>query len=191
MYQRVVIVGNLGRAPEMRYTPSGTPVANFPVATHRRWTDTDGNNQEETTWFRVTVFGRQAEVCNQFLEKGRIVLCEGEIRTSQYEDQQGITRYGWELRASAVKFLGGQGDRQISLSAGRVCLLFQIVIGFVDQGTKFRKSFTTAHGLDRHADFQIRGSGVGVGGLRAAGLQISRSGTMPPTRIWPPQNSTV
>jgi single-strand DNA-binding protein len=111
MYQRVVIVGNLGRDPEMRYTASGTPVANFPVATNRRWTDPDGTTQEETTWFKVSVFGRQAEVCNQFLEKGRLVLCDGEIRTSQYEDQQGITRQGWELRANAVKFLAGSGER--------------------------------------------------------------------------------
>jgi single-strand DNA-binding protein len=111
MYQHVVIVGNLGRNPEMRYTANGTPVANFPVATNRRWTDSDGNAQEETTWFRVSVFGRQAEVCNQYLEKGRSVLCAGEIRTSQFEDQQGVTRYSWELRADSVKFLGGPGDR--------------------------------------------------------------------------------
>jgi single-strand DNA-binding protein len=111
MYQRVVVVGNLGRDPEMRYTASGTPVANFPVATNRRWKDGEGNMQEETTWFRVSVFGRQAEVCSQYLEKGRMVLCEGEIRTSQYEDQQGVTRYSWELRASTVRFLGGPGER--------------------------------------------------------------------------------
>lgn len=109
MYQRVVIVGNLGRDPELRYTASGTPVANFPVATNRKWSDSEGNANEETTWFRVSVFGRQAETCNQYLEKGRGVLCEGEIRTSQYEDQQGVTRYSWELRANIVKFLGG-GD---------------------------------------------------------------------------------
>lgn len=111
MYQRIVIVGNLGRDPEMRYTASGTPVANFPVATNRKWSDADGTMQEETTWFRVSVFGRQAEVCNQYLQKGRQVLCEGEIRTSTYTDQNGIERSGWEVRASAVKFIGGQGDR--------------------------------------------------------------------------------
>ncbi len=110
MYQRVVIVGNLGRDPELRYTASGTPVANFPVATNRRWTDNEGNPNEETTWFRVSVFGRQAEICNQYLEKGRSVLVDGEIRTSQYEDQQGVTRYSWELRGNIVKFLGGPGD---------------------------------------------------------------------------------
>jgi single-strand DNA-binding protein len=111
MYQRTVIVGNLGRDPEMRYTASGTPVANFPVATNRKWSDNDGNLQEETTWFRVSVFGRQAEVCNQFLQKGRTVLCDGDIRTSTYTDQNGVERNSWELRASVVKFMGGAGER--------------------------------------------------------------------------------
>ncbi len=111
MYQRIVIVGNLGRDPEMRYTASGTPVANFPVATNRKWSDSDGNSQEETTWFRVSVFGRQAEVCNQYLQKGRQVLCDGEIRTSTYTDQNGVERSGWEVRANTIKFIGGQGDR--------------------------------------------------------------------------------
>ena len=111
MYQRVVIVGNLGRDPEMRYTSSGSAVAHFPVATNRRWTDADGNTQEETTWFRVTVWGRQAETCNQYLEKGRLVLADGEIRTSQYDDQQGVTRYSWELRANTVKFLSTPGEK--------------------------------------------------------------------------------
>lgn len=111
MYQRVTIVGNLGRDPEMRYTASGTPVANFPVATNRVWSDNEGNRQEETTWFRVSVFGRQAEVCNQYLAKGRTVLCEGDIRTSTYTDQNGVERHSWELRALVIKFLGAPGDR--------------------------------------------------------------------------------
>lgn len=111
MYQNVVIVGHLGKDPEVRYLPSGTPTANFPVATNRRWTDNEGNNHDETTWFRVSVFGRQAEVCSQFLEKGRLVLVEGDIRTGQYDDPQGVTRYTWELRANVVKFLGSAGER--------------------------------------------------------------------------------
>jgi len=111
MYQRVVVVGNLGRDPEMRYTANGTPVANFPVATNRVWNDGDGNRQEETTWFRVSVFGRQAEVCNQYLQKGRMVLVEGDIRTSTYTDQDGVERNGWELRGNVIKFLGGAGER--------------------------------------------------------------------------------
>jgi single-strand DNA-binding protein len=111
MYQKVVIVGHLGNDPEMRYTASGAPVVHFRVATNRKWSDNEGNAQEETTWFRVTVWGRQAETCNQYLEKGRLVLCEGDIRTSQFTDQQGEVRYTWELRAYTVKFLGGPGER--------------------------------------------------------------------------------
>jgi single-strand DNA-binding protein len=118
MYQRVVIVGNLGRDPELRYTASGAPVVNFPVAVNRRWTDNDGNAQEETTWFRVTCWGRQAETCNQYLEKGRLVLCEGDIRTGQYDDAQGVTRYTWELRANNVKFLSGPGNDSVRVPAG-------------------------------------------------------------------------
>jgi single-strand DNA-binding protein len=112
MYQRIVIVGNLGRDPEMRYTATGTAVTNFTVATNRRWTDPDGSAHDETTWFRVSVFGRQAEACANYLKKGRMVLCDGEMRTSQYEDQQGVTRTSWELRASNVKFLGGPGGER-------------------------------------------------------------------------------
>jgi len=110
MFQRVIIVGNLGRDPEMRYTSTGRPVTTLNVATNRRWTDGEGQRQEETTWFRVVVWGKQAESCNQYLTKGRQVLVEGRIRTSQYEDKSGQTRYTWELVARNVRFLGGRGE---------------------------------------------------------------------------------
>ena len=80
MYQKIVIVGNLGRDPEMRYTPSGQPVTNLSVATNRKWTSADGTPGEETIWFRVSVWGKQAETCNQYLSKGRQVLVEGRLR---------------------------------------------------------------------------------------------------------------
>ena len=108
-YQQIVLVGNLGTDPEMKYTASGVAVAKMPVATNRRWSDGEGETKEETTWFRVVVFGKQAEACHQYLEKGRQVLVEGRISTSQYEDKDGITRYGWEVVASTVRFLGGSG----------------------------------------------------------------------------------
>ena len=110
MYQKVIIVGNLGQDPEMRYTASGKPVTNLNVATNRGWTNAEGQPQEETTWFRVVVWGKQAEACNQYLSKGRQVLVEGEIRTRQYEDKSGQTRYAWDLVARNVRFLGTRGE---------------------------------------------------------------------------------
>ena len=80
MYQKVIIMGNLGRDPEMRYTPQGTPVTNFSVATSYKWTGADGTPNEETTWFRVSAWGRMAEVCNEYLSKGRQVFVEGRLR---------------------------------------------------------------------------------------------------------------
>ena len=117
MYQKVVIVGNLGTDPEMRYTPSGQAVTNFSVATNRRWSDSQGNQQEETVWFRVSVWGKMAEVCNQYLAKGRQVLVEGTMRPDPetggpriWTDQNGQPRASFELTGREVKFLGTRGD---------------------------------------------------------------------------------
>jgi single-strand DNA-binding protein len=111
MYQRFIIVGNLGADPEMRYTPSGTPVTNFSVATNRRWTDAEGQPQEETTWFRVVAWRKQAELCNQYLSKGRQVLVEGErLRASPYLNREGQPAASLELTARIVRFLGGRPE---------------------------------------------------------------------------------
>lgn len=114
MYHKVIIVGNLGRDPEMRYTPDGQPVTNFSVATNRRWTDAQGQLQEETTWFRVSVFGRQAEACAQYLSKGRQVLVEGRLRPDPqtggpriWTRSDGTAGASYEVIARQVKFLGG------------------------------------------------------------------------------------
>jgi len=106
MYQSTIVVGYLGRDPEMRYTPSGVPVTDFSVATTRRWTSQDGTPQEKTTWFRVTAWRKLAETCSQYLSKGRLVLVEGEIDASAWTDQSGNPRATLELRARTVKFLG-------------------------------------------------------------------------------------
>jgi single-strand DNA-binding protein len=115
MYQKLTIVGNLGGDPEMRYTPSGQAVTNFSVATNRRWTGSDGQQQEETTWFRVSVWGKQAEVCNQYLSKGRQVLVEGRLTPDKesggpriWTDQNGQPRASYEMSAFEVRFLGGR-----------------------------------------------------------------------------------
>ncbi|RME86045.1 MAG: single-stranded DNA-binding protein [Caldilineae bacterium] len=109
MYQNTIIVGNLGRDPEMRYTPSGVPVTSFSVAVNRRWTGQDGQPQEKTTWFRVTAWRRLAELCNEYLRKGQRVLVEGEVDASAWTGQDGQPRATLELTARNVRFLGGPG----------------------------------------------------------------------------------
>lgn len=117
MFQKVTIVGNLGGDPDLRYTPSGDPVCNFNVATNRKWTGQDGQPAEETVWFRVSVWGKQAESCNTYLNKGRQVLCEGRLTPDKatggpriWTDNEGNARSGFDLRAFEVKFLGGKQD---------------------------------------------------------------------------------
>ena len=110
MYQNIVVVGNLGRDPEMRYTASGTPVTSFSVATTRRWKSAEGEDREKTTWFRVSAWGQLAEVCNQYLTKGRLVLVEGEVDASAWTGNDGEARATLELRARNVQFLGRRGD---------------------------------------------------------------------------------
>ncbi|MEN6478556.1 MAG: single-stranded DNA-binding protein [Anaerolineales bacterium] len=113
MYQKLIIVGRLGRDPEMRYTPQGQPVTSFNVATDRSWTDASGQRQDRTTWFRVSVWGKQAESCNQYLAKGRMVLVEGEINEPQvYQRRDGEWAASLDVRATNVRFLGGRGEER-------------------------------------------------------------------------------
>ena len=104
MYQDVTILGRLGTAATLRYTPGGVPVCNFSVAVNRRWKDTEGNAHEETTWFKVVTWQGLADTCAQYLKKGRLVLVNGRIRTRQYQDPDGVTRQAWELVAREVRF---------------------------------------------------------------------------------------
>lgn len=118
MYQKIVIVGRLGRDPEMRYMPDGTAVTHINVATDRRWTDkATGQPTQETTWFRVSVWGRQAESVNQYLSKGRLVLVEGRIRPDPqtgspriYTRQDGTAGASFEIFAETVRFIDSKGD---------------------------------------------------------------------------------
>lgn len=107
---KVIIVGNLGRDPEIRYTGSGQAVANFSVATSEKWTDkVSSRGQERTEWHRIVVWGKQAETCGRFLKKGRTVYVEGKLQTREYEDLNGNTRSTTEIVASNIVFLGGGG----------------------------------------------------------------------------------
>ena len=106
---KVILVGNLGRDPELRYIQSGQPVANFTLATNDRWRDKEGNNQERTEWHRIVVWGKSAENCAQFLQKGRSVYVEGRLQTREWEDKEGNKRQTTEVVAQTVQFLGGRG----------------------------------------------------------------------------------
>jgi len=111
MYQKIIIIGRLGRDPEMRYTAQGTAVTSFSVATDRSWTDQSGQRQDRTTWFRVSAWGRLAETCNQYLSKGRLVMVEGEMQeTRPWQGRDGEWRASLEVRANNVQFLGGRSD---------------------------------------------------------------------------------
>jgi single-strand DNA-binding protein len=108
---KVILIGNLGANPELRYTQGQQAVANLRLATTEKWTDKNGQKQEATEWHRVVVWGKQAEICGQYLTKGRQVYIEGSIRTRQWQDQQGQKRYTTEIVARNVQMLGGRGER--------------------------------------------------------------------------------
>ena len=109
-FNKIHLVGYLGRDPELRYTPDGTPVCNFSVATTERRKDKSGEFQDQTTWFRVSLFGRQAEVASQYLSKGRQVYVEGTLTQREYTDRDGNTRTSLDVRGSEIHFIGSRGD---------------------------------------------------------------------------------
>lgn len=117
MFQQCIIMGNLGRDPEMRYTPDGRPFTSFSVAVSRRWTSADGTPGEKTWWFRVTCWGKLAETTNQYLKKGRQVMVIGEVDASAFMGQDGQPRASLELRASEVKFIGSRDGEGSSSGA--------------------------------------------------------------------------
>ena len=112
MYQQITVVGNLGNDPEMRYAPnSGDPVTSFSVAAGRSWTGADGQKHEKTVWFRVSIWGKQAEACATYLAKGRQVMVVGEVEAPRvFTDRDGNARAALEIKASSVQFLGQKGD---------------------------------------------------------------------------------
>ena len=105
---KVILVGNLGRDPEVRYLPSGDPVANITIATSSRYKSKTGEMVEETEWHRVTFFGRLAEIASQYLKKGRPVYVEGRIKTRKYTDKDGIEKYATDIIANEMQLLGGR-----------------------------------------------------------------------------------
>lgn len=109
-FNKIILVGNLGRDPELRYTPQGTPVCSFTVATNEKRKDKTGETQDVTTWFRVTLWGRQAETASQYLTKGRPIYIEGRLRMEEWTDRDGKQRYTLEVHATDMQFIGGGRD---------------------------------------------------------------------------------
>lgn len=125
MYHTLIIVGNLGRDPEMRYTPSGQAVTNFNVASNRQYTASDGTQVKETIWFRVSAWGKQAETCNQYLRKGSRVLVEGRLNADPatggpriWTRQDGVAGASFEVTAATVRFLSSRGEDESAYQAG-------------------------------------------------------------------------
>jgi single-strand DNA-binding protein len=108
---KVLLMGNLGKDPELRYTPGGQPVANFPLATTERWSDKNGQRQERTEWHTIVVWGKQAEMVNQYLKKGRSAFIEGRIQTRSWDDKDGNKKYKTEIVANQVQFIGSAGGQ--------------------------------------------------------------------------------
>jgi single-strand DNA-binding protein len=109
-FNKIIIVGNLGRDPELRYTPQGTAVCSFSLATNEKRKDKAGELQNITTWFRVTLWGKQAENANKFLTKGNPVYIEGRLRTEEWTDRDGKARTSLEVQATDMQFIGSRSD---------------------------------------------------------------------------------
>lgn len=115
---KVILLGRLGQDPELKYTPSGASVCNFSLATSEAWTDKNsGQKQERTEWHRVVVWGKLAELCNQYLAKGRMAFVEGRLQTRSWDDKDGNKRYTTEIFANTVQFIGGQAGANAGAGA--------------------------------------------------------------------------
>ena len=107
---KIIVIGNVGRDPEMRYTPSGQGVTSFSVASNRRYRTAAGEQREETEWFNVSAWGRLAEVCNQYLTRGQQVYVEGRLRSRSYQGNDGQTRYSLDITLTEMQMLGSRGS---------------------------------------------------------------------------------
>ena len=115
---KVILVGNLGRDAELRYTPGGAAVATLNLATTETWNDKEGQRQEKTEWHRVILWGKQAETLNQYLQKGKQIYVEGRLQTRQWDDKDGNKRYTTEIRGDRIVLLGGGGGGGMGAGGG-------------------------------------------------------------------------
>jgi single-strand DNA-binding protein len=114
---KVMIIGNLGKEPELRYTPSGRPVTTFSVAVSRTWKGTNGEHRSETEWFKIVAWGKLAEICKEYLNKGQQVYIEGRLQTRRWEDKEGQQRTTVEVVANEMTMLGDRRDKDQNDSA--------------------------------------------------------------------------
>ncbi len=114
---KVILIGNLGRDPEVRHTQSGTAVANFTMATTEKWNDPSGERQERTEWHRIVVWGKQADIAGEYLRKGKQVYVEGSLQTRDWTDREGNKRYTTEVRAQRFQMLGRASDHPVAPAA--------------------------------------------------------------------------
>lgn len=110
MINKAILVGRLGKDPEVRYTPDGTMVTNFNLATDEQWKDKNGEKVQKTEWHRIVTFGKLAEICGNYLVKGKLVFIEGRIQTRNWEDKEGVKRYTTEIVANDMKMLDSKGQ---------------------------------------------------------------------------------
>jgi len=117
---KVMLIGNLGRDPEMRYTPNGKPVTSFSLAASRNWVSADGERHDETEWFNVVAWGNLAEICNQHLSKGQKVYVEGRLQTRSWEDENGQKHFRTEVVANEMVILTGRPEQLESLNSAEI-----------------------------------------------------------------------
>lgn len=115
---KIILVGNLGADPELRYAPSGMAIANFRIATTETWKDKNGAKQDKTEWHRIVAFGKLAEICGEYLNKGKQIYVEGKIQTRQWEDKDGNKRYTTEVVAQTMQMLGPAGEKGAASASG-------------------------------------------------------------------------
>jgi single-strand DNA-binding protein len=118
MVNKVVLVGRIGRAPEVQFTPSGTAVAKFSVATSETWKDKQGAKQEKTEWHNIVAWNKLAEICGEYVTKGMLVYIEGKLTTRSWEDKGGGKRYATEIVADTIKMLGGGKPKETHQESG-------------------------------------------------------------------------
>jgi single-strand DNA-binding protein len=131
---KVILVGNLGKDPEVRHTPSGVAVANFSLATSESYKDKDGNRQEKTEWHNVVAWRQLAEICGQYLHKGKQVYIEGKLTTRKWQDRDGVDRYTTEIVADQMQMLGSANDGSGSRPAQQQSRPAQQGYGYGDPG---------------------------------------------------------